>query len=47
MISTALSSGSEPEAEKVVLREEGPLVAAVASAFSLSTSFEEDILDLK
>ncbi|XP_045548923.1 GTPase-activating Rap/Ran-GAP domain-like protein 3 isoform X4 [Salmo salar] len=37
------SSSSEAEPEKVVLREESPL----ASPFTLSTSFEEDILDLK
>uniref|UniRef100_A0A674EMX6 GTPase-activating Rap/Ran-GAP domain-like protein 3 n=1 Tax=Salmo trutta TaxID=8032 RepID=A0A674EMX6_SALTR len=36
------SSSSEAEPEKVVLREESPL----ASPFTLSTSFEEDILDL-
>ncbi|XP_049909352.1 GTPase-activating Rap/Ran-GAP domain-like protein 3 isoform X3 [Epinephelus moara] len=38
------SSSSEPEPEKVVLRAESP---PLASAFALSTSFEEDVLDLK
>ncbi|XP_055729886.1 GTPase-activating Rap/Ran-GAP domain-like protein 3 isoform X3 [Salvelinus fontinalis] len=38
------SSSSEAEPEKVVLREESP---PLASPFTLSTSFEEDILDLK
>uniref|UniRef100_A0A8K9Y4C2 GTPase-activating Rap/Ran-GAP domain-like protein 3 n=1 Tax=Oncorhynchus mykiss TaxID=8022 RepID=A0A8K9Y4C2_ONCMY len=38
------SSSSEAEPEKVVLREESP---PLASPFTLPTSFEEDILDLK
>ncbi|XP_071768079.2 GTPase-activating Rap/Ran-GAP domain-like protein 3 isoform X2 [Centroberyx gerrardi] len=38
------SSGSEAEPEKAVLRAESP---PLASAFALSTSFEEDVLDLK
>ncbi|XP_042364703.1 GTPase-activating Rap/Ran-GAP domain-like protein 3 isoform X1 [Plectropomus leopardus] len=38
------SSSSEAEPEKVVLRAESP---PLASAFGLSTSFEEDVLDLK
>ncbi|XP_067430108.1 GTPase-activating Rap/Ran-GAP domain-like protein 3 isoform X1 [Thunnus thynnus] len=38
------SSSSEAEPEKVVLRAESP---PLASAFALSTSFEEDVLDLK
>ncbi|KAM3873864.1 GTPase-activating Rap/Ran-GAP domain-like protein 3 [Diretmus argenteus] len=38
------SPSSEAEPEKVVLREESP---PLASAFALSTSFEEDVLDLK
>lgn len=38
------SSCSEAEPEKVVLRAESP---TLASAFALSTSFEEDVLDLK
>lgn len=38
------SSSSEPEPEKVVLQAESP---PLASAFALSTSFEEDVLDLK
>lgn len=38
------SSSSEPEPEKAVLRAESP---SLASAFALSTSFEEDVLDLK
>ncbi|XP_054468260.1 GTPase-activating Rap/Ran-GAP domain-like protein 3 isoform X2 [Anoplopoma fimbria] len=38
------SSGSEAEQEKVVLRAESP---TLASTFALSTSFEEDVLDLK
>ncbi|CAB1318831.1 unnamed protein product [Coregonus sp. 'balchen'] len=38
------SSSSEAEPEKVVLREESP---PLASPFTLSTSFEEDVLDLK
>ncbi len=38
------SSVSEAEPEKVVLRAESP---PLASAFGLSTSFEEDVLDLK
>ncbi|XP_029921744.1 GTPase-activating Rap/Ran-GAP domain-like protein 3 isoform X2 [Myripristis murdjan] len=37
-------SGSEVEPEKVVLQAESP---ALASAFALTTSFEEDVLDLK
>uniref|UniRef100_A0A8C2ZLS7 GTPase-activating Rap/Ran-GAP domain-like protein 3 n=1 Tax=Cyclopterus lumpus TaxID=8103 RepID=A0A8C2ZLS7_CYCLU len=38
------SSGSEAEPEKASLREESP---PLASAFTRSTSFEEDVLDLK
>uniref|UniRef100_A0A7N6FGJ4 GTPase-activating Rap/Ran-GAP domain-like protein 3 n=1 Tax=Anabas testudineus TaxID=64144 RepID=A0A7N6FGJ4_ANATE len=38
------STSSEVEPEKVLLRAESP---PVASAFSLTTSFEEDVLDLK
>lgn len=38
------SPSSEAEPEKAVLREESP---PLASAFALSTSFEEDVLDLK
>ncbi|XP_069369300.1 GTPase-activating Rap/Ran-GAP domain-like protein 3 isoform X7 [Paralichthys olivaceus] len=38
------SSSSEAEPEKAVLRGESP---PLASAFALSTSFEEDVLDLK
>ncbi|XP_022075097.1 GTPase-activating Rap/Ran-GAP domain-like protein 3 isoform X3 [Acanthochromis polyacanthus] len=38
------SSGSEAEPEKAVLQAESP---PLASAFALSTSFEEDVLDLK
>lgn len=38
------SSSTEAEPEKVVLRGESP---PLASAFALSTSFEEDVLDLK
>ncbi|KAM8744199.1 GTPase-activating Rap/Ran-GAP domain-like protein 3 isoform 1-T1 [Acanthopagrus schlegelii] len=38
------SSSSEAEPEKVVLRAESP---PLASAFALTTSFEEDVLDLK
>ncbi|XP_028980907.1 GTPase-activating Rap/Ran-GAP domain-like protein 3 isoform X3 [Esox lucius] len=38
------SSSSEAEPEKVVLRAESP---SLASPFALSTSFEEDVLDLK
>lgn len=38
------SSSSEAEPEKAVLRAESP---PLASAFALSTSFEEDVLDLK
>ncbi|XP_071379423.1 GTPase-activating Rap/Ran-GAP domain-like protein 3 isoform X1 [Centroberyx affinis] len=38
------SSGSEAEPERAVLRAESP---PLASAFALSTSFEEDVLDLK
>lgn len=38
------SSAPEAEPEKVVLRAESP---PLASAFALSTSFEEDVLDLK
>ncbi|XP_028273638.1 GTPase-activating Rap/Ran-GAP domain-like protein 3 isoform X2 [Parambassis ranga] len=38
------SSSSETEPEKVVLRAESP---PQARAFALSTSFEEDVLDLK
>ncbi|XP_030597993.1 GTPase-activating Rap/Ran-GAP domain-like protein 3 [Archocentrus centrarchus] len=38
------SSSSEAEPEKVVLQAESP---PLTSAFSLSTSFEEDVLDLK
>uniref|UniRef100_A0A3Q3MX93 GTPase-activating Rap/Ran-GAP domain-like protein 3 n=1 Tax=Mastacembelus armatus TaxID=205130 RepID=A0A3Q3MX93_9TELE len=38
------SPSSEAEPEKVVLQAESP---PLASAFSLSTSFEEDVLDLK
>ncbi|XP_023279754.1 GTPase-activating Rap/Ran-GAP domain-like protein 3 isoform X2 [Seriola lalandi dorsalis] len=38
------SSSSEAEPEKVMLRAESP---PLASAFGLSTSFEEDVLDLK
>lgn len=38
------SSSSDAEPEKVVLRAESP---PLASAFALSTSFEEDVLDLK
>lgn len=38
------SSSSEAEPEKVVLRSESP---PLASVFALSTSCEEDVLDLK
>lgn len=38
------SSSSEAEPEKAVLQPESP---PLTSAFSLSTSFEEDVLDLK
>lgn len=38
------SPSSEAEPEMVALREESP---PLASAFALSTSFEEEILDLK
>ncbi|TNN68121.1 GTPase-activating Rap/Ran-GAP domain-like protein 3 [Liparis tanakae] len=38
------SSSSEAEPGKAMLREESP---PLASAFALSTSFEEDVLDLK
>lgn len=38
------SPSLESEPEKVVLLAESP---TLASAFSLSTSFEEDVLDLK
>ncbi|XP_073334240.1 GTPase-activating Rap/Ran-GAP domain-like protein 3 isoform X1 [Pagrus major] len=38
------SSSSEAEPEKVVLQAESP---PLASAFALTTSFEEDVLDLK
>lgn len=38
------STSSEVEPEKVLLRAESP---PAASAFSLTTSFEEDVLDLK
>lgn len=38
------SSSSETEPEKMVLRAESP---PQACAFALSTSFEEDVLDLK
>nr|XP_046230618.1 GTPase-activating Rap/Ran-GAP domain-like protein 3 isoform X3 [Scatophagus argus] len=38
------SSGTEAEPEKAVLRAESP---PLASAFAISTSFEEDVLDLK
>ncbi|KAM7392602.1 hypothetical protein PAMA_007627 [Pampus argenteus] len=38
------SSSSEAEPEKVVLRAESP---PLATAFAISTSFEEDVLDLK
>lgn len=38
------SSSSEAEPEKMVLRAESP---PLASAFALTTSFEEDVLDLK
>ncbi|TMS08552.1 GTPase-activating Rap/Ran-GAP domain-like protein 3 isoform X3 [Larimichthys crocea] len=38
------SSSSEAEPEKALLRAESP---PLASAFALSTSFEEDVLDLK
>ena len=38
------SSSSEAEPEKAVLRGESP---PLASAFNLTTSFEEDVLDLK
>lgn len=38
------SSGSEAEPEKMVLQAESP---PLTSAFSLSTSFEDDVLDLK
>ncbi|KAK2819360.1 hypothetical protein Q5P01_024921 [Channa striata] len=38
------SPSSEAEPEKVVLRAESP---SLTSAFSLTTSFEEDVLDLK
>ncbi|XP_075869926.1 GTPase-activating Rap/Ran-GAP domain-like protein 3 isoform X2 [Nelusetta ayraudi] len=38
------SSGLEEEPETVVLRAESP---SLASAFALTTSFEEDVLDLK
>ncbi|XP_029372163.1 GTPase-activating Rap/Ran-GAP domain-like protein 3 isoform X2 [Echeneis naucrates] len=38
------SSSSEAEPEKVMLRAESP---PLASAFALTTSFEEDVLDLK
>ncbi|KAK7896440.1 hypothetical protein WMY93_021765 [Mugilogobius chulae] len=39
-----LSSSSEAEAERAVLQEDSP---SLASAFGLTASFEEDVLDLK